>query len=221
MNKNIQDYIARPKRYENIDGTSEMIVSLTLFGFALAGYLEELLPEHSMTWIRVMVVYASLWLAVGSAYWIRRMIKRHITWPRTGYVAYRRGKSWWLKITLIIINALVFVVMVAFLIKRGHVMSMWNLSPKTWNPRVVLLVAISIIAYLFQFSRRNNGHRWKWSILFLMILGVIIFVFLAPRDFGQWARPPVLLIAFLWLCSSIGTFYSYVHNTKPVALKSE
>ena len=199
-----------------------MVVGLILLGYFLAGYLEALLPENSPTWMRVVVIYASLVMAVGFAYWTRRAIKRRITWPRTGYAAYRRGgKSWWIKIVIACLNVLTFVVVLAFLIRKGHVMSVWNLSPKTWNPRVVLLIVISIVAYAIWISRMSGGHWWKWLVLLLMILGVITLALLAPGDFGQWARPPVLLIAFLWLCSAAGTLYSYVRHTKPATPEAE
>lgn len=229
MKNELQEYTARPGRYANIDGTGEMIVGLTLFGFALAGYLEALLPENSPTWMRVLVIFASLALAVGFAYCIRRAIKQRITWPRTGYAAYpSHGKSWWVKAFIIRLVALIVVVGLAFLIRvasRHHVMGMshlsWNLSPKTWNPRVVLLIVISVTTYLIWISRMGGGHWWKWFVLLFMILGVITLALMVPGDFGQWARPPVLFIALLWLGSGAGTLYSYVRHTKSATTETE
>ena len=44
----------------------------------------------------LLFMYAVLALVLGGGYLLRRLIKRHITWPRTGYVAYgREGKSKW------------------------------------------------------------------------------------------------------------------------------
>lgn len=218
----MRHFVTRIKRYENIDGTGEMVVGLVLLGYFLAGYLVALLPENTATWVRVVVIYASLALAVVLAYWARRAIKRRITWPRTGYVAYRRsGKVWWGKLAIACLNVLAFVTVVTLLIRRGHVMSAWNLSPKTWNPRVVLLVVISTVAYGIWIPRGGGEHRWKWLVLILMILGIITFALLVPGDFGQWARPPILFIAFLWLCSAVGTLYSYIHHTKAVHWKAE
>jgi hypothetical protein len=226
MNTEIQNYMGRPKRYANIDGTGEMVVGLTLLGFALAGYLEALLPENSPTWMRVVVIFASLALAVALAYWVRLAIKQRITWPRTGYAAYpRHGKSWWVKSAIIRLVALIVAVGLAFLIKSQHVTNMinlnWNLSPKAWNPRVVLLIGISVTAYPIWISRMGKEHRWKWLVLLFMILGVIMLAILVPEDFGQWARPPVLFIALLWLGSGAGTLCSYVRHTKPATPETE
>lgn len=226
MSNTLQEYMARPKRYANIDGTGEMIVGLTLLGFALAGYLEALLPENSPTWMRVVVIFASLALAVGLAYWTRRTIKRCITWPRTGYAAYpRHGKSWWVTTVITRLIALIVVVGVAFLMRSHHAMSMinlsWSLSPKTWNPRVVLLIVISVTTYAIWTSRMSGGHWWKWLVLLFMILGVFTLALMVPGDFGHWERPPVLFIALLWLGSGAGTLYSYVRHTKPTTPETE
>ena len=216
MNEDIQGYVNRPKRYENIDGTGEMIVGLTLMGFALAGYMETLLPEDSSVWMRVVVIFASLTLAVSLAYETRRAIKGRITWPRTGYVAYpRHGRTWWVTTITARLIVLMVAVGLAFLIRSRHIYLNWSLSPNEWNLRVVLLIIISVTAYAIWIPRKGGGHWWKWLVLLLMILGVITFALIVPGDFGQWARPPVLFIALLWLGSGAGTLYSYVHHTKP------
>jgi len=49
----------------------------------------------------------------------------------------------------------------------------WDLSPKTWNPRVVLLLVISTTTYAIWISRMGRRHWWKWLVLLFMILGVI------------------------------------------------
>ncbi|HTV39293.1 MAG TPA: hypothetical protein VMF08_01850 [Candidatus Sulfotelmatobacter sp.] len=216
MNTEVLDYAKRPKRYQNIDGTGEMVVGLTVLGVALAGYLEALLPKNSTTWMRVAVVFASLAVAVCIAYGTRRAIKGYITWPRTGYVAFpRHGKSWWVKAIIVRIIALIFAVGLAYLIKSRHIYLNWNLSPTEWNPRVIILIVVSVAAYPIWIARMGGGYRWKWLVLVFMVLGLTRLAIRAPEDFGQWARPPVLFIAILWLMSGAGTLYSYVRHTKP------
>jgi hypothetical protein len=214
--------MARAKRYDNIDGTVEMLVGLTLLGFALAGWLEALLPENSPAWMRLVVIYASLALAVGLAYGTRRAIKKRITWPRTGYAAYPRGgKSWWVTAVVSRLIALIIVIGLVLLIRfarkhqamgMGHLS--WNLSPKTWNLRVVLLIVVSVTTYAISISRIGGGYWWKWLVLLFMILGVITLALTVPEDFGHWERPPVLFVAFLWLGSGAATLYAYIRQTK-------
>lgn len=226
MKSELQNYIARPKRYDNIDGTGEMVVGLILWGYALAGYLEALLPQNASTRLRVVVILAALMLALGLAFGVRRAIKRFITWPRTGYVAYpRRGLRWWITTVIVRLIVILAVVGFAFLIKTHHVMGMvhvnWNLGPKVWNLRVVLLIIISVAAYPIWMSRTGGKHRWKWIVCLSMVMGVGILAVTAPGDFGQWARPPVLLVGMLWLGSAAGTLYSYVRHTKSAAPEPE
>ena len=215
MKSELQNYIARPKRYDNIDGTGEMVVGLALLGFALAGYLEALLPGHSPTWIRVVVIYASLMLALAFAFGARRAIKRYITWPRTGYAAYPRGsRRWWIMTVTVRLIVILAAVGLAFLAKRYHAMLVGSLSPKTWNLRVIMLIVISIVVYAIGAARMGKEHRWKWLVLVSMILCLFTFGIMIPEDFGQWDRPPVLLVAMLWLGSAAGTLYSYLRRTK-------
>ena len=39
MKDELQSYMDRPKRYENIDGTGEIYMGLMILGFALLGYV--------------------------------------------------------------------------------------------------------------------------------------------------------------------------------------
>jgi len=48
MSDALQDYLRRPKRYANIDGTGEIYMGLMILGFALLGYLQTILPKDSM-----------------------------------------------------------------------------------------------------------------------------------------------------------------------------
>jgi hypothetical protein len=94
MKTELQDYMERPKRYNNIDGTGEMSVGLLLLGFALLRFLRSVLPEDSM--LRrdpgdFLLLFGGLGAVLALIYWSTRAIKKHITWPRTGYVAYRRS----------------------------------------------------------------------------------------------------------------------------------
>jgi hypothetical protein len=58
-------------------------------------------------------------------------------------------------------------------------------------------------------------------VLLFMILGGMTLGFIVPGDFGQWARPPVLFVALLWLGSGAGTLYSYVRHAKPATPETE
>jgi len=203
--------MTRPERYANIDGTGEMIFGLMLLGFALAGYLEASLPGSASKWARVAVIYLGLILVLGLGYWVRRGIKKRITWPRTGYVAYPRGgKSWWLP-RVRIFATLVFGLSLAFAVGIAR----WRHLISMGNARVDGLTVFSVVMYGCWVSRMGKENWWKWLVWFFMILGVVTIALMVPGDFNNWDRPPVLLMGLLWLGSGTVTLYSYIRHTKP------
>jgi hypothetical protein len=99
MKDELRNYMGRAKRYDNIDGTGEMLLGVMLLVFALLGYLQAVLPNGSMWrngFASMLFMYAVLVPGLALGYWGRNAIKKHITWPRTGYVAFSHGgRSWW------------------------------------------------------------------------------------------------------------------------------
>ena len=88
----IRDYLMRPGRYDNIDGTGEMTLGAMLLGFALLGYLQSILPKSSIWmrgWPSLLFMYVIVVPVMALTYLGVKAIKRYITYPRTGYVAYR------------------------------------------------------------------------------------------------------------------------------------
>ena len=78
MSNQLRDYMGRPKRYDNIDGTGEMEFGIMALGFTLLGSLKMSLPKDSMLFFGVVLVMQ------GLIYWIPKAIKKCFTWPRTG-----------------------------------------------------------------------------------------------------------------------------------------
>ena len=101
MKDELQNTMERPKKYDNIDGTGEMFFGLMILGFALFGYLQTVLPEHSMWRTNVfapfLLMYGVLLPTLGFSFLLQRVVKKHLTWPRTGYVA--RHSVWRLMFT--------------------------------------------------------------------------------------------------------------------------
>jgi hypothetical protein len=97
----LRDIAARPQRYENVDGTTEMSFGLMIFAMTLMGYLtpiaekNAILPRGVAGYLLVLVGTLLPFILFGTV--LTRTIKRHITYPRTGYVAYRRitGENRW------------------------------------------------------------------------------------------------------------------------------
>ena len=94
MKPELQNTLGRLKRYDNIDGTGEMFMGLMILGFSFLAFLQGNVPKNSI-WsqglLNMLLMEMVLIPVLGLGYWGARAIKKHITWPRTGYVAFRSG----------------------------------------------------------------------------------------------------------------------------------
>jgi glucan phosphoethanolaminetransferase (alkaline phosphatase superfamily) len=218
MTDTLQNYARRTRRYDNIDGTGEMYMGIMVLAFVLLGYLQAILPENSMWRYRfasLVFAYAVLLPVLAFGYWgVRRTIKKYITWPRTGYVAYGHcGKSWWSNIAALVIALVVVVVCanVERLARHFHAMS---LGRAVW-------MAFNVAAYAFWILFKSKEHPWKRLIVVLMALGLFAIAFIVPRGDFDSRRPEMLFIALTWLASGVATLYSYIRHTQPPAPESE
>jgi hypothetical protein len=72
----------------NLDGSFSMGWGSTLLCFGMVAYLNPILPKSVWaSWWGAWIGYAPLLCAVLAGYGIPKLVKRFITWPRTGYVA--------------------------------------------------------------------------------------------------------------------------------------
>ena len=87
----------RPMRYETVDGAGEIGWGAALLCFALSSYAVVLLGASKwrtgIGWLLMLGACVAMPLS-------RWAIKRYVTWPRTGYVAYRRDRRFWIVIVV-------------------------------------------------------------------------------------------------------------------------
>ncbi len=91
MNNNLHEWAQRPQRYWYVDGLSEIGAGAVIFFFGLFFALAGLLPDGG---------YKGALLGIGQpvfviglavlARWAVARLKERLTYPRTGYIAYRR-----------------------------------------------------------------------------------------------------------------------------------
>ncbi len=215
MKDELRNYISRPNRYENIDGTGEIFMGLMVLGFALAAYLETTLPQNSSRWMHAIVLYGVLIPVLGLGFCSRRVIKKHITWPRTGYAAYPRyGKAWWIGIVAAIVISTVFSAGFAYLTlfaRQHHSISL---------PRIGMLVAVGG-AYSIWVFRMGKEHWWKWLVSLFMVLGLVTIALVVPGDYHKLGRPALSFVGLVWLGSGVATLFSYIRHTKPPTPQAE
>jgi MFS family permease len=237
MRDELQDTMMRYKRYDNIDGTGEMFMGLMLMGFALLGYLQTVLPEHSMwrtNFFGLLFMYAVLIPVLGAGYWLRRVIKQRITFPRTGYVA---GHSLWRMmfaprtdknevapgtatrrafwVAILSLTIVTAVVAAGF----GYIMAR-QLHGALGFARVSYL-AFWVPIYAFWVFRMGREHLWKWLVLLFMALGLVAIGLIVPGGFVELSRWVTLFVGLMWFVSGGATLYSYLRHTHPPASVTE
>ena len=215
MRNELQNYMGRPKRYSNIDGTGEMAFGLMALGFTLLGYLQTVLPKNS-TWnhgfVGVLFMYAVLLPVLGLILWVPRTIKRHITWPRTGYVKFHTtGESrrrWW---TWMVASAVISAVIAAGVACLARFDRRHDWISLLWLGNVAVFVA----GYTFWIFRMERDHPWKWLVALLMALGLLAIALIVPGDIAGLRWLMLLFVGLMWLGSGGATLYLYIRHTQP------
>ena len=158
----VGNLLDRPRRYYNIDGLGELGGSVLCLGSALCLQLLMHFPTDSF-WHQI-----SFFVFVGLALLIRygtKAVKTRITYPRTGFVEYRR--QWH---TLAIAAALGALGAAGLAVGfRRH----WDM------PMLPSLTGLAFAAaYGYHFARTV---RWKWVVVGAMAVASLVIAFL-PAD---------------------------------------
>jgi hypothetical protein len=158
----VGNLLHRPRLYYNVDGLGELGASVMCLGFALLLWLLMRSPADSI-WHRI-----SFFAFVGLALLIRygtKAVKTRITYPRTGFVEYRR--QWHTSAIAAALGALGTVgLAVGF---RRH----WDMSMLASLTGLVFAAS-----YGYNFAR---AVRWKWVIVGAIAVATFVIAFL-PAD---------------------------------------
>jgi len=208
----LREIEARPRRYENIDGTAEMSFGLMILSLTLMGYLGPIVEDHA-TWPSGLVGFWLLVLGAIAAYILTanvltRLIKKHITYPRTGYVAYRpiTKENRWRTLAFVIglSAAAAGLASLAPMIQRNHESS--------------ALRAVMVLAFLGPYALLVlhvwKDYRWKRYLVLAYAAGLLAIAFLVPGNIEQLARPVMALSSSVWLGSGIATLVAYIRHTQ-------
>ena len=205
--------MGRPKRYNNIDGTGEMGLGILFLGFGLLNCLQTALPANSMWshgFASMLLFFADILLTLGLIHWSTKAIKQHITWPRTGYVAFRHsGKASWKTFTFAAIGGAGSVGLIGFAARHNAM----NLAEAAYL--AMLVGAYAIFIYL------SGGHPWTWLVVISMALGLFAMTFLVPSLLMESWWFPMLFLSLGWLASGGATLYLYIRHTQPPAPEAQ
>jgi hypothetical protein len=216
----IESILQRPKLYNNIDGVGELGLGLMLLGFALLSWLQARSPAGAI-WHRmdVFVVWVGLML-LGIQYG-SKAIKTHITYPRTGFVEYRRRDSTGTA-------AIAFVV--AALVAAGIGFAARLLHLRLTTPVADFGLAFAV-AYAFGIAR---AVRWKWGVVGAIAVCSVAVAMLPEHMLGAVAGDAsavggisgvtagawllsILVYGAIMLVSGGISFVLYLRHTQPPA----
>lgn len=212
----IEELLRRPTSYNNIDGVGELAMGFMGIGFFVLMWMQWHSPSHSF-WHSVWTLYAFIGLMCVAIHFGTKAIKEHITYPRTGFVSYRKSKVAWATIIAAPAAALTPLAIVA-------------LRKTQMDASIPIFLAGSFFftaAYAFRVAREV---QWKWIVAGVMA-GAAIFVALLPApalesvggSFGPLHTPFVrlagacLIYLLIWsaiiLTSGGVSLWIYVHHT--------
>ena len=218
-------YALRPVKYDAMDGSRELGQGAFILCCALSCYLsfpgDWLMPWRSIVAILLMICGV---LAVSQ---VPRAIKKHVTWPRSGYANTRKGfaYSWTGTVLILLVAFAVCFGMLHFLRPAIHdVIQHQSVQPglpghDVIGPRQELFLGgfgvLSALMYV-QLSGVSFGkHPWKWLLLAIMAAGPVGIVLLTPGNFIERSKPVLLFVGLIWLASGAATLRSYLRNNPP------
>lgn len=217
----------RPLLYNNVDGVGELGLGFMFLGSALLQWL----PIHATWWHRYGSFVGFLLLITALHYGVKA-IKTHITFPRTGYVAYQKRGFFWRGAIAGGVAGMVCGLSFA-LSARSH----WGIGRSPWSMTTPAALFGLVIAAGYAWRIAREVH-WKWAVAAAMAIcsvaiamlpeGVINSLTANRSDFGalvaasMGALPLTFMLygAILVLSGGI-SFVLYLRHTQPVTETAE
>jgi len=152
----IQDYLSRPARYVNIDGLNELTWGAMCCGFAFSDWFRAIVPRDSVlhqSWVQT----ASMVSMVLLIYLAGKALKRYVTYPRTGYVAYPETARRRMVPIVAAVGGAVAALGAAVIVRGGFSMTL-------------LLGAVNLLFYAVA---AQPLRPWKYGFLLLIAAGTL------------------------------------------------
>jgi hypothetical protein len=156
MASQIDDYVKRPVRYQNIDGLAELGIGILWTGLMLVQLLRDVAPSGSIWHGRIAfyVCVAALTLAVLYG---QKVLKKRITYLRTGYVKYRPKR---IRIAIAVLTAIAIAIATVLVLR--------NLAPHS-SETVKMALASAAWALFYAFMTRMEA-AWRWVVLVALLV---------------------------------------------------
>jgi hypothetical protein len=186
-------------RYKNIDGIWEMGIGFLCVMMVLLEKSLRSAPRNSIWHWRgtLALCIALLGFVVLCG---KRVLKKRITYPRTGYVKYRglAGKPW--LAGLIAASTAMPAALLFYLLLRHTRYS-------------VTAAVLSVILGLLYALGTRLDEAWRWVVLAVIILGPVAISML-PLDRGSLQGLPTAFIGLTYFVSGVITLTLYLRRTR-------
>jgi hypothetical protein len=199
----IGSLLERPKAYYNIDGVGELGIGFMLLCYTLFKWIQAHAPQHSI-WDQAWVFWIYFGLMLSIIHYGSKAIKERITYPRTGFVEYRKRDTFWRPFFIAMAVSALSVGL--FLTRRAH----WDMTT------LALLIGLYLAAsYAYGFARRV---RWKWAVACAMACGSVTIALLpADRSWAGAFELSMPLYGALFMVSGGISFWLYLRHTQAPA----
>jgi hypothetical protein len=159
----VESLLKRPTSYSNIDGTGELGVGFMCMGYVLLLWLQLHSPKDSI-WNQMYVLFIWVGLLAAMIHYGTKAIKNRITYPRTGFVAYRTRNIIWLAVVAFVLSAL-----------ASAGLALAALSHRDIAMPIFFFGLFLAASYAFGIAR---AVRWKWAVVLAMVLGSLVIAVL-------------------------------------------
>ena len=204
MNDPIEEIQLQTKRYWYVDGLTEIGAGSLIFLLGLLYLLADILsPSVLATWL---VSFGQPAIIIGGWFvvnWVVRRMKERITYPRTGYVAYRRERGGKRLRTILVTFGLAALIAIAAVYFA-------QLAGERMIPLLIGLMMAAAIAYL--------GYAFYLRRFYLL---AVISIVLGGVGTLFGLRDNLALALFFcgfgiaWMVSGSVTLKAYLRSTQP------
>ena len=205
------EYIKRPLRYNLIDGVDEMLVGFLFLALPLLAHVANVAPDGSVwQWKPLLLITNGLMLILVLV--SRKLLKKWITYRRTGYVKYRYSK------TRAVIGGIV-----GFGVGIAVMAAIYRLWPLPHREQHLILISSLLWAafYAYFFVYKTEMYRiYRYVVVLLMAIGplAVYSVFTTVRDISTLSGA---VMGACFLISGVITFWSYLRRTNPSGAERE
>lgn len=210
----IESLLKRPALYCNIDGVWELGMGALGMGYFVLIWLQTHSSVNSI-WHSMWTLFVYVGILSAGLYFGTKFIKTRITYPRTGFVSYRKSSAVW-------------VFIIAFLVAALVALSAYTFSNRPMGAATPAFLIASLVFVSMYVYRVVLAAHWKWIVAGILTISAVIVAFLpasvlasiaghsAPPGFAQIGGA-FLLLCFAWstisLISGGISLYIYVRHT--------